>query len=68
MLKKSRGNAFGGDAVKALMNEAKRMGMSRVFLGAQKHAVEFYMRLGFVVYGEPFMDAGIAHMHMEKAI
>ncbi len=68
VLKASRGNAFGAEAVNALVVEATRMGMNRVFLGAQKHAVGFYLQLGFVVYGEPFMDAGIEHVHMEKAI
>jgi len=68
VLSEFRGRGLGADAVKALVEEAKRLGMNRVFLGAQKHAVEFYMPLGFIVYGEPFMDAGIEHIHMERSI
>ena len=68
VLKEFRGRAFGADAVKALLEEARRIGIDRVFLGAQLHAVEFYRRLGFTEYGDPFLDAGIEHIHMRKII
>jgi len=67
VLKEFRGKSFGADAVKALLEEARRIGINRVFLGAQMHAVGFYRRLGFTEYGESFLDAGIEHIHMEKS-
>lgn len=68
VLKEFRGKGIGAQAVNALVAEAKRRGMQRVFLGAQMHAVDFYKKLSFSEYGVPFLDAGIEHIHMEKRI
>lgn len=38
---------------------------SRLFLHAQIQVVNFYQSLGFVEYGEEFMDAGIVHKAMQ---
>jgi predicted GNAT family N-acyltransferase len=35
-------------------------------LDAQTHALQFYARLGYEVFGEEFLDAGIPHRHMRK--
>lgn len=37
---------------------------TRLFLHAQIQVVDFYRNLGFVEYGEEFMDAGIVHKAM----
>ncbi|MBN2059148.1 MAG: GNAT family N-acetyltransferase [Deltaproteobacteria bacterium] len=69
VLKPYRGKGFGAEAVSALIAEAKRTGIKRVYLGAQIHAVGFYQKLGFHEYGSIFMDGpGIEHIHMEKII
>jgi predicted GNAT family N-acyltransferase len=68
VLKGHRGKGFGAAAVRALVNEARRLGMKRVFLGAQMHAVGFYQSLGFTEYGAPFMEANMAHIHMQKIL
>jgi predicted GNAT family N-acyltransferase len=68
VLKAYRGKGFGADAVRALVEEAKRAGIKRVFLGAQIHAKGFYQKLGFTEYGSPFMEANIQHIHMEKIL
>ena len=68
VLKEHRRKGFGAEAVRALVEEAKRLGMKRVFLGAQLHAAEFYRKLGFREYGDPFMEVNIEHIHMEKMI
>lgn len=68
VLAEHRGKGFGADAVKALVEEAKRVGMRRVFLGAQMHAIDFYKKLGFAEYGSLFMEANIEHIYMEKII
>jgi predicted GNAT family N-acyltransferase len=51
-----------------LVREAEIKGMKRVYLGAQKHAVGFYQKLGFSVYGDPYIEAAIEHIHMERFI
>ena len=66
VLGEQRGKGFGAEAVRALIGEAERKGIKRVFLGAQMHAVDFYKKLGFKEYGLPFMEANMEHIHMEK--
>ncbi len=41
---------------------------TRVRLGAQTHALEFYRKLGFVAFGDEYMDAGIPHFDMEMTL
>ena len=66
VLKAYRGRGLGAKAVLALVKEAGTTGMKRVYLGAQKHAVGFYEKLGFTVYGEPYIEVNIEHIHMER--
>ena len=68
VLKDFRGRGLGAEAVRALIKEAENMGMDRVYLGAQKHALGFYEKLGFAAYGEPYVEANIEHVHMERFI
>jgi predicted GNAT family N-acyltransferase len=65
VLKEFRGRGLGAAAVRALVEEAGRSGMERVYLGSQSHAVGFYQKLGFSVCGAPYNEAGIEHVHME---
>lgn len=66
VLREYRGQGIGAKIVQALMEQAAAAGQQRVYLGAQLHATGFYERLGFVSYGDEFMDAGIPHIHMER--
>ena len=68
VLKKFRGKGLGTEAILALIKKAKHTGLKRVYLGSQVNATGFYKKLGFREYGPPFLDAGIEHIHMEKAI
>jgi len=68
VIKSARGKGIGEKLVANLFGIAKEKGMSRVFLGAQEHAVGFYEKLGFLKYGFPYEEAGIQHIHMEKMI
>lgn len=68
ILKSSRGLGFGIMVVFGLIAEAENQKLKRVYLGAQQQAVGFYRKLGFTEYGEPYMEAGINHIHMEKFI
>ena len=37
-------------------------------LNAQSHAIPFYERHGYRVVGDPFDEAGIPHVAMERAL
>ena len=68
VLREYRGRGLGAKVVLALVKEAKNMDVKRVYLGAQKHAVGFYEKLGFAIYGEPYTEVNIEHIHMERFI
>ncbi|HEB67625.1 MAG TPA: GNAT family N-acetyltransferase [Gammaproteobacteria bacterium] len=60
-----RGRGIGSAMLQALLDEARRMGLKRVFLHAQIRALPFYARHGFEAFGETFLDADIPHRAME---
>jgi predicted GNAT family N-acyltransferase len=68
VLKAYRGRGFGSAAVQALVREAEKLRMARVYLGAQQHAVGFYEQLGFSVCGKPYNEVGIRHIPMERLL
>lgn len=63
-----RGAHLGRDVLRALMQAATERGDHEVLLHAQRNAEGFYARLGFSRRGEPFEEAGIAHIEMFKAL
>ena len=63
-----RGSHLGRDILQALMLAAAQRGDHEVCLHAQRSAEGFYTRLGFVPRGEPFEEAGIAHIEMFKRL
>jgi len=63
-----RGAGVGRSLALALLQRARDRGMKRVVLHAQKHAADFYLKLGFAAFGEPFEEAGIAHIAMAMDI
>jgi predicted GNAT family N-acyltransferase len=65
VLASARGTGVGAQLVRRLMQVAKERGDQRVILSSQRQAEGFYRKLGFVVIGEEFMEAGIAHIDME---
>jgi ElaA protein len=42
--------------------------VTTAYLGSQSHATGFYEKLGFVIEGDEFLDAGIPHRHMRRAL
>lgn len=48
VLKEYRKRGFGKDIIAVLIEEAGRLGIHRVFLGAQLHAVDFYKKCIFL--------------------
>jgi len=45
-----------------------KKGHRRAILNAQKDAVPFYARYGFIVTGDEFEEVGIAHRIMERKL
>jgi len=68
ILKAFRGQGLGAKIVLSLIDEATNKGYPRVYLGSQKHAIDFYTKLGFEPFGDEFMEAGIPHLSMEKLL
>jgi len=65
VLAEHRRGGYGRAVMKALHALARDRGIRDITLSAQIHAIGFYERLGYVVHGEVFLDAGIEHRWMD---
>ena len=63
-----RGRGIGGRILAKLMDAARARGDREVVLSAQVHATAFYRAHGFVEEGGEYMDAGIPHVDMRRAL
>ena len=54
--------------MECLEEEARRLGLAEAILHAQTYVKDFYARQGYVEEGEVFMEAGIEHVQMRKAL
>ena len=63
-----RGQGVGAALLEAAERCARQAGSRRIDLHAQTPAVALYERGGFVENGEPFIEEGIPHVSMEKAL
>jgi predicted GNAT family N-acyltransferase len=68
VLPSARGAGTGSALLQALMDEARRRGHRAAVLSAQTHAVLFYQRHGFEVSSGEYLDAGIPHVDMQRAL
>jgi len=68
VLRPWRGRGAGSAILGALVEVARARGDAEVVLAAQLHAIGFYRALGFAEEGEVFLDAGIAHRTMRRAL
>lgn len=64
ILPEERGRGLGQYLMQAVMQHAQAIGMTRLTLSAQTHALSFYCQLGFEVCSEEYLEAGIAHQDM----
>jgi len=65
-IKSYRKQGIATGVMQALVNACIMMGGERQTLSAQTSARAFYEKLGFVAYGEEYLDAGIPHIAMER--
>ena len=63
-----RGRGVGDALMVALLDEARALGWPEVTLNSQTHAMPFYARHGFEPFGDEFMEAGIPHRRMRRAL
>ncbi|MBL9050798.1 MAG: GNAT family N-acetyltransferase [Tabrizicola sp.] len=69
VLPEARGTGLGAALIRSALEVLRaQAGVSEAYLGAQSHATGFYEKLGFSVEGEEFLDAGIPHRHMRRAL
>jgi predicted GNAT family N-acyltransferase len=58
-----RGKGMGRIVVNAILKEILPL-KKTIYLHSQESAVEFYLKNGFILIGEPFSEAGIRHYKM----
>ncbi|HJU83888.1 MAG TPA: GNAT family N-acetyltransferase [Holophagaceae bacterium] len=63
-----QGTGIGRRLVEEAERRAKELGFEWMILHARDTAVGFYERLGYTVVGDPFVEVGIPHREMEKAL
>lgn len=68
ILPELRGTGAGAALMRAALEELRARGVRTAKLGAQTHAIGFYERLGFTVYGPEYDDAGIPHRDMSLSL
>jgi predicted GNAT family N-acyltransferase len=69
VLAEARGTGLGAALILAALDVLRAQpGVTEAYLGSQSHATGFYEKLGFAVEGEEFLDAGIPHRHMRRAL
>ncbi len=63
-----RNRGVGAAMLESLVAEARRRGFREVYLHAQVRARDFYLRHGFAVEGEEYLEAGIPHVGMRMKL
>ncbi len=63
-----RGLHFARRILEEIIHEARELGLTHLYLHAQAHASGFYRKSGFEVVGEPFDEAEIPHIAMQRDI
>ncbi len=63
-----RRQGLGSQILHCLIEAAVHAGQNSVYLSSQLNAVNFYVKLGFVMSGETYLAAGIPHQHMDLAL
>ncbi|GEA50003.1 acetyltransferase [Vibrio inusitatus NBRC 102082] len=63
-----RGKGLGTIIVEAMIDEARNRNFTKVYLGAQVHALDFYQKLRFESIGERYEEVGIEHQTMQLSL
>lgn len=68
VLKAYRGQGVGQSLLNWVIAAAPSLGLSMLYLSAQKEASRFYEQAGFAVTGPEFVEAGIVHVPMARSV
>jgi predicted GNAT family N-acyltransferase len=68
VIQEYRGRKIGQLMMHAAEQIAAQSGFRKIKLNAQEHAKEFYLKQGYLPVGQPFVEAGIPHIAMEKEL
>ena len=69
VLNSMRGLALGQRLMEFIISDIQNNSPATLMkLGAQIHVIKFYEKLGFISYGDEFMDANISHKWMKRKI
>jgi predicted GNAT family N-acyltransferase len=68
VVKPWRGRGVGTRLLQMAVEVVAAEGCNEAFLDAQCYAIPFYERQGFHAEGKEFLDAGIPHRHMRRAL
>jgi predicted GNAT family N-acyltransferase len=63
-----QGRGLGRTLVCQLEAELLQRGLRDVHLHARAPVAAFYERLGYAIYGEPFVEVGVPHVHMRRTL
>ncbi len=66
--KKNRKMGYGRELMAYVEKYAHKNTANKLALGAQTQAIPFYESIGYDVFGEEYLDAGIKHFDMEKKL
>lgn len=66
VLKRYRGKAYGAKIIQVMEKEMIRSNVQKSTLNAQLQTKNFYEKYGYRVTSEPFVEADILHVTMEK--
>jgi predicted GNAT family N-acyltransferase len=64
VLPQYRGTGIGGAMIGHLVDLARTLGLTQVYLNSQSSAIGFYARMGFRAEGPEFVEVGIPHRRM----
>ena len=63
-----RNNGIGRLIMNEIENKVRKSGAAAIELGAQEAAEGFYLKLGYLSFGEPFYEQGCRHVLMRKEL
>jgi predicted GNAT family N-acyltransferase len=68
VVKEKRGQGIGYALLDKAIALCQACGVKQATLSAQTHAIPFYEKAGFTVSSEPYLDANIWHVDMQRNI
>jgi predicted GNAT family N-acyltransferase len=63
-----RRQGVGSLLLQALLDQARHRGLHEVYLHAQQAVSRFYRKADFLQRGDPFLEAGIMHVVMQRTL